>query len=107
MTSVKWKTSDRPVPYDEAVAAMEERVAAIAAGQAGAECEARHDERQGRSEAGRSGHTSLLNGPGALAGPSLDTLQAARVPVSLPDLLEKWREVSFFQWPYNDLAAFP
>ena len=35
MTPVEWKTSDRPVPYDEAVAAMEERVAAIAAGEAG------------------------------------------------------------------------
>lgn len=35
MTSVEWKTSERPVPYDEAVAAMEARVAAIAADQAG------------------------------------------------------------------------
>ena len=35
MTPVEWKTSDRPVPYDEAVASMDERVGAIAAGQAG------------------------------------------------------------------------
>ena len=35
MTPVEWKISDRPVPYDEAVALMEERVAAITAGGAG------------------------------------------------------------------------
>ena len=35
MTPVEWKTSDRLVPYDEAVASMDERVGAIAAGQAG------------------------------------------------------------------------
>jgi len=34
MTPAEWKTSDWPVPYDEAVTAMEERVAAITAGQA-------------------------------------------------------------------------
>ena len=79
----------------------------IATGQTRAEGEARHSERQGRAEADRSGHSSLLNGPGASAGPSFDTLQVARVPVSLTDLLEKWREVSFFQRPGNGLAAFP
>lgn len=31
---VEWRVSDRPVPYPEAVAAMESRVAAIAAGEA-------------------------------------------------------------------------
>ena len=31
---VEWRVADRPVPYPEAVAAMESRVAAIAAGQA-------------------------------------------------------------------------
>jgi lipoyl(octanoyl) transferase len=32
---VEWRISDAPVPYPEAVAAMEQRVAAIAAGEAG------------------------------------------------------------------------
>ena len=32
--AVEWRTSDAPVPYPEAVAAMETRVAAIAAGEA-------------------------------------------------------------------------
>ena len=35
MTPAEWKTSDRLVPYDEAVTTMEERVAAITTGQAG------------------------------------------------------------------------
>ena len=60
-----------------------------AAGQAGAEV--RHNERQRRAEADGSGHTRLLNGPGASAGPSIDALQAARVPVSLTDSVGKWR----------------
>src|SRR5246127_4655153 len=33
--AVEWRISDAPVPYPEAVSAMESRVAAIAAGQAG------------------------------------------------------------------------
>ena len=33
--AVEWRISDAPVPYPDAVAAMEQRVAAIAAGQAG------------------------------------------------------------------------
>ncbi|MFZ3349945.1 MAG: lipoate-protein ligase B, partial [Xanthobacteraceae bacterium] len=32
--AVEWRISDQPVPYPEAVAAMEDRVAAIAAGTA-------------------------------------------------------------------------
>ncbi len=35
MTKLEWQHSDQPVGYDEAVAAMEERVAAIRAGRAG------------------------------------------------------------------------
>jgi lipoyl(octanoyl) transferase len=35
MTPVEWKISDRPVPYDEALTAMNERVTAIGAGQTG------------------------------------------------------------------------
>ena len=31
---VEWRVSDEPVPYEEAVAVMEERAAAIAAGEA-------------------------------------------------------------------------
>jgi lipoyl(octanoyl) transferase len=34
-TEIEWKVSDRPVPYEEAVAAMEARAAAIAEGTAG------------------------------------------------------------------------
>src|SRR6266404_9989488 len=33
--TVEWRISDAPVPYPESVAAMEQRVAAIAAGEAG------------------------------------------------------------------------
>ena len=34
MQTLQWLTSERPVPYEEAVAAMEARVAAIRAGTA-------------------------------------------------------------------------
>src|SRR5271156_6233082 len=35
LDAVEWRISDAPVPYPEAVAAMEQRVAAIASGEAG------------------------------------------------------------------------
>src|SRR5262249_30875721 len=113
--AVEWRISDQPIPYPEAVAAMEARVAEIAAGRAselvwllehpplytsGTSGNATHllDSRSPILEGGRGGQLTY-HGPGQRVGYVMLDLKRRR-----PDV--RAYVASLEQWIIRTLAAF-